>query len=156
MASPFLCASLPYRTGSWIRIGGSGVGEGGTLEAVVRVKRVYDEPSRDDGRRVLVDRLWPRGVRKDAVVMDEWLREVAPSDELRRWYRHEPGRFAGFARRYRAELAGPEPAEALGRLGRYAEEGPLTLLTASKDVEHSQARVLADVLGGAESVGGSA
>jgi uncharacterized protein YeaO (DUF488 family) len=119
---------------------------------VVQVKRVYDDAEPGDGRRVLVDRLWPRGLRKDAAGFDEWLREVAPSATLRRWYRHEPARFAEFATRYRAELAEPERAEALGRLREYAAAG-LTLLTATKDVPHSHAAVLADVIG--ESVGGS-
>src|SRR2546423_3884886 len=113
---------------------------------MVRVRRVYDDRERSDGRRVLVDRLWPRGLRKDAAEVDEWLREVAPSTELRKWYGHEPARFAEFAERYRAELAEPERAEALGRLRGYAEAGPLTLLTAARDVDHAHPVVLVDLI----------
>jgi len=119
------------------------------------VKRVYDEPEPSDGRRVLVDRLWPRGLRKDSGTFEEWLREVAPSDELRRWYRHEPARFAEFARRYRSELSEPERAEALRRLRGYADAGPLTLLTAARDLAHAHPAVLVAVLDDGESVGGS-
>ena len=122
---------------------------------MVRVARVYDEPGPDDGRRVLVDRLWPRGLRKDSASFAEWLREITPSDGLRRWYRHEPARFAEFTERYRAELAEPERAEALRRLRGYAEAGPLTLLTATRDPAYSHATVLAAILDGGESVGGS-
>jgi uncharacterized protein YeaO (DUF488 family) len=111
---------------------------------VVQVKRVYDDPEPTDGRRVLVDRLWPRGLRKDAASWDEWLKDAAPSDELRKWYGHDPARFAEFAKRYRAELA---RTEALRTLRRYAAEGPLTLLTATRDLDHAQATVLADLLG---------
>jgi uncharacterized protein YeaO (DUF488 family) len=108
----------------------------------VRVRRVYDEPSPGDGSRVLVDRLWPRGLRKDRV--DEWLKDIAPSTELRTWYGHDPARFEEFRRRYAVELAGAAQRAALDKLRRAA--GPLTLLTATKDVEHSQAAVLAQLL----------
>jgi uncharacterized protein YeaO (DUF488 family) len=110
------------------------------------VRRVYEDPLADDGRRVLVDRLWPRGLRKDAAVLDEWLRDVAPSSELRTWYGHDPARFAEFRRRYLTELAGPEQRAALGQLRGFAAGGSLTLLTATKDTEHSQAAVLAELL----------
>ena len=112
----------------------------------VRVRRVYDPPDPADGHRVLVDRLWPRGLAKSAAALDEWLRAVAPSDELRRWYGHEVGKFAEFRDRYLAELGTPERAEALAHLRELADPGPLTLLTATKDVEHSQAAVLAERL----------
>ena len=113
----------------------------------VRVRRVYDPPDPADGHRVLVDRLWPRGLAKSAAALDEWLRAVAPSDELRRWYGHEVGKFAEFRDRYLAELGTPERAEAVAHLRELADPGPLTLLTATKDVEHSQAAVLAECLG---------
>jgi uncharacterized protein YeaO (DUF488 family) len=113
-----------------------------------RVRRVYEPASPDDGKRVLVDRLWPRGLAKARVVLDEWCKEVAPSDELRKWYGHDPRRFDEFARRYRAELAEPVRAQALGHLRELSELGPMTLLTASKAVEISQAAVLAAVLAG--------
>jgi uncharacterized protein YeaO (DUF488 family) len=96
-------------------------------EDAVRVGRVYDAPSPGDGRRVLVDRLWPRGVRKDDPRIDEWLRDVAPSTGLRRWYGHEPSRFEEFAGRYAAELDGPAQAEALRALRELAAAGAVTL-----------------------------
>jgi uncharacterized protein YeaO (DUF488 family) len=110
---------------------------------VVRVRRAYEEPAPDDGRRVLVDRLWPRGLAKADAAVDEWLQAVAPSAELRTWYGHEPDRFAEFARRYQAELRG---AEALGHLRDLAGAGPLTLLTATRDLEHAHTAVLAEIL----------
>lgn len=119
-----------------------------TAATAVRVRRVYDTPEPDDGHRVLVDRLWPRGLSKSAAAVDEWLRAVAPSDELRRWYGHEADKFAAFRERYGAELQEPERADALARLRELAGSGPLTLLTATKDVEHSQAAVLAARLRG--------
>ncbi|MEU4687025.1 DUF488 domain-containing protein [Streptomyces xinghaiensis] len=109
----------------------------------VRVRRVYEDREPDDGVRVLVDRLWPRGLAKEAAGLDEWCKAIAPSSELRRWYGHDPERFEEFAERYRAELAGPEGREVLGRLRGLARgDGGLTLLTATKDVERSAARVL--------------
>ncbi len=95
---------------------------------------------------MLVDRVWPRGLTKDAAHLDEWLKDVAPSTELRKWYGHDPDRFAEFRRRYDAELAEPARKAALERLRELARSGPLTLLTATKDLDHSQAAVLADHL----------
>jgi uncharacterized protein YeaO (DUF488 family) len=112
----------------------------------VRVRRIYDEPSADDGVRVLVDRVWPRGVRKDAAAIDEWNKDVAPSTDLRKWYGHTPERFTEFETRYREELSEPTVETALDHLRTLAERGTLTLLTATKDVEHSQAAVLAELL----------
>ena len=112
----------------------------------VRVRRVYDEPAGDDGARVLVDRLWPRGLTKARADLAEWCKEVAPSTELRRWYGHEPERFAEFSRRYRAELDDPERATALAHLRRLAEAQRMTVLTATKDIAISQAAVIADLL----------
>jgi len=112
----------------------------------VRVRRVYDVPSPDDGTRVLVDRVWPRGLRKDAARLDEWAKDVAPSTGLRTWYQHDPAKFTEFRRRYAAELAGPGSRDALARLRAKAESGPLTLLTATKEVDLSQAAVLADLM----------
>lgn len=99
------------------------------------------------GVRVLVDRVWPRGVRKEDAHLDEWLREVAPSAELRRWYGHGPERFAEFRHRYLAELRNPQHREVAQHLRSLAREQDLTLLTATQDVEHSQAAVLAEWLG---------
>jgi uncharacterized protein YeaO (DUF488 family) len=115
----------------------------------VRVRRVYDPPDPADGHRVLVDRLWPRGLSKSAAAFDEWVKAVAPSDELRRWYGHEPDKFPAFQERYGAELQAPDRADALAHLRRLADSGPLTLLTATRDVDHSQAAVLAARLRGA-------
>ena len=112
----------------------------------IRVRRVYDPPSPDDGARVLVDRIWPRGLRKDAARLDEWAKDVAPSTELRQWYGHDPARFGEFRVRYLSELCGRPQRAALGRLRALASAGPLTLLTATRDVEHSQAAVLARLL----------
>ncbi|MEV5596267.1 DUF488 family protein [Streptomyces sp. NPDC052496] len=113
----------------------------------IRQRRVYEEPEAADGVRVLVDRLWPRGLAKDAARLDEWCKDVAPSKELRTWYGHRPERYEEFAERYRAELAAAPAEEALGRLREYAAAGPLTLLTATKGVEFSHVTVLAEVLG---------
>lgn len=112
----------------------------------VQVARVYDAPDGADGVRVLVDRVWPRGLSKDRAQLDEWCKAVAPSTALRTWYGHDPERFAEFSRRYRAELAEPEPAAALRHLRELARHGTLTLLTATKRVDISQAAVLAEVL----------
>nr|AQQ75066.1 hypothetical protein [uncultured bacterium] len=113
----------------------------------VRLRRVYEEASPDDGTRVLVDRVWPRGKSRSELRLDEWLKDVAPSTELRGWYGHRPERFAEFRRRYLAELKEPDRAAALGHLRELAKQGPVTLLTATKDIEHSQAAVLAGLLG---------
>jgi uncharacterized protein YeaO (DUF488 family) len=115
-----------------------------TATADVRVRRVYDPPDPADGHRVLVDRLWPRGVAKGAV--QDWDKAVAPSTGLRQWYGHDVGKFAEFRERYLEELRAPEPAAALAHLRGLARSGPLTLLTATRDVEHSQATVLAEQL----------
>lgn len=115
-------------------------------DVVVRVKRVYEDPEPCDGRRVLVDRLWPRGLSKDTAALDEWMRDVAPSHELRRWYGHDPTRAAQFAARYRSELADATHAAAVVQLREYAEAGPVTLLTAARDLAHAHTAVLADIL----------
>ena len=96
---------------------------------------------------MLVDRIWPRGLRKDAMRLDDWAKDVTPSAELRTWYGHDPARFSEFRQRYLRELAGSTQRAALGRLRALASAGrPLTLLTATKDIEHSQAAVLAQLL----------
>ncbi|KAA0107578.1 DUF488 domain-containing protein [Mycolicibacterium sp. P1-5] len=113
---------------------------------VVQVRRVYDERERDDGTRVLVDRIWPRGMTKEKADVDEWCKHVAPSTELRKWYGHAPERFEEFTRRYQDELTDPARAEALTHLRQLAKGGNLTLLTASKAVDISEAVVLAAML----------
>ena len=112
------------------------------------IRRAYDPPPRGRSYQVLVDRLWPRGVRKDEAALDEWAKDVAPSDGLRRWYGHEPEKFAEFAGRYRAELEESPGREVVARLRAEATSRPVTLVTATRDVEHSGAAVLRDVLSG--------
>lgn len=112
----------------------------------VQVRRVYDEPERSDGSRVLVDRVWPRGMTKARAALDDWCKDIAPSTELRKWYGHVPAKFSDFSRRYRTELKGHSRAEALARLRVLAKGGPLTLLTATKEPEISEAAVLASLL----------
>jgi uncharacterized protein YeaO (DUF488 family) len=116
------------------------------MTGVIQVRRAYDEPLPTDGTRVLVDRLWPRGLSKQRAHLDEWMRTVSPSTELRQWYAHVPERFTEFSRRYTKELEQPEQAAALGQLRQFAAKGPLTLLTATKDATISEAAVLADLL----------
>jgi uncharacterized protein YeaO (DUF488 family) len=113
----------------------------------VRVRRVYDDALPEDGTRVLVDRLWPRGLAKAQATLGEWCKQVAPSTALRRWYDHDPERFEEFARRYREELSEPERAKALAHLRELATGGTLTLLTATRDPSISAAAVLAGLLG---------
>ncbi len=114
----------------------------------VWVRRVQEAPTHNDGTRVLVDRLWPRGIKKDDVAHDHWNKDVAPSTELRRWYGHDVEKFEEFAKRYRAELDSEAGQKALQELKECVRGKRLTLLTATKDVEHSQAQVLADLLDG--------
>jgi uncharacterized protein YeaO (DUF488 family) len=110
----------------------------------VRIKRVYEPPLPTDGTRVLVDRLWPRGVRKNDAAIQRWMKDVAPSAELRRWFGHDPARWQEFRRRYRSELHGK--AELLAELRAMARERPLTLVYSAHDEQHNQAVVLRDVL----------
>jgi uncharacterized protein YeaO (DUF488 family) len=112
----------------------------------VRVRRVYEAPDRDDGVRVLVDRIWPRGMTKARAALDEWCKDVAPSHELRTWYGHQPDRFEEFARRYRLELEDPGRAQAVAHLRDLARDRPVTLLTATKEPALSEAAVLAQLL----------
>jgi uncharacterized protein YeaO (DUF488 family) len=113
---------------------------------MVHLKRAYERPQASDGHRVLVDRLWPRGLRKDASQLDEWLKDVGPSDALRKWFGHDPRRFGEFERRYARELH-EEPAEALvDSLARRAARETVTLVYAARDDEHNNAVVLAHEL----------
>ena len=113
---------------------------------MVPVRRVYDGVSPADGERVLVDRLWPRGLSREALRLDDWAKDVAPSTELRRWYAHDPAKFEEFRARYRRELDEAPARAAFDRLRALADAGPLTLLTAAADVPHSQAWVLSELL----------
>ena len=112
---------------------------------MVRVKRVYEKASEDDGWRVLVDRLWPRGLTKEAAGADVWMKDVAPSDALRKWFAHEPEKWTAFQKKYRTELVKKKPlVSELRKMEK--EHGTLTLLFGAKDEEHNQAVALAEVL----------
>jgi uncharacterized protein YeaO (DUF488 family) len=110
----------------------------------VRLKRAYEPPERTDGTRILIDRLWPRGVSKSEAGLDEWIKEIAPSAELRTWFGHDPGRWDEFRRRYRAELA--RHSDLLKNLRRRAREGPITLVYSARDEIHNDAVVLRNVI----------
>jgi uncharacterized protein YeaO (DUF488 family) len=112
----------------------------------VKARRIYDPALPEDGTRVLVDRIWPRGVSKARAQLDEWCKDIAPSTELRKWYSHDPALFDEFARRYRDELSEPPRASALAHLHDLAKKRALTLLTATKNADLSEAAVLADLV----------
>jgi len=109
----------------------------------VAIKRAYDPPARGDGVRILVDRLWPRGLRKDDAHFDQWRKDLSPSTSLRQFYGHRPERFDEFTKRYRAELRNKQAAAAVSEVIDLARRRPVTLLTASRDASHSEAAVLA-------------
>ena len=113
---------------------------------MIRLKRAYEPPSPDDGPRYLVERLWPRGVSKEAAALTAWLKDVAPSQELRKWYAHDPTRWPEFQRRYRAELADEAHRAALAELRQAARRGPITFVYAAKDEERNSALVLKQFL----------
>ncbi|MGC1185287.1 MAG: DUF488 family protein [Candidatus Dormiibacterota bacterium] len=117
-------------------------------QAKVQVRRVYDAPLPGDGARVLVDRIWPRGLSKAKAEFEEWCKDVAPSTELRQWYRHDPALFEEFGRRYHVELKQRQRATSLAHLRELAQKRTLTLLTATKRPEISEAEVLAKLLRG--------
>jgi len=110
----------------------------------IKLKRAYEEPSPEDGTRILVDRLWPRGLSKKTAAIDQWLKEIAPSTELRKWFAHDPDRWKEFCRRYTAELQ--EHAEYLQEIRRVARRNRVTLVYAARDELHNEAVVLRDVL----------
>jgi uncharacterized protein YeaO (DUF488 family) len=110
----------------------------------VRLKRAYEPPAADDGTRILIDRLWPRGVKKTDAAIDEWMKEIAPSSALRKWFGHDPERWHEFRRRYQSEIRQhPEQFERLRTLARY---GPITLVFSARDEAHNDAVVLKDLL----------
>ncbi len=117
-----------------------------TSPSDVRLQRAYDDPTPEDGHRVLVDRVWPRGRTKERLRLDAWARDLGPSTQLRKWFGHDPARWEEFQRRYHAELAGADRAQALDDLAERARRGPLTLVFGARDTEHNQARVIADEL----------
>ncbi len=114
----------------------------GRRKPQLSIGRIYDRGG--EGYRVLVDRLWPRGINKADARLDEWAKDATPSTELRRWYGHDPAKFEEFARRYRHELTAPPASEAVEHLRELARKQPVTLLTATRDLDHSGARVPLD------------
>ena len=112
----------------------------------IKLTRAYEQPDAKDGERVLVDRLWPRGLTKEKARVDLWLKEIAPSGELRKWFGHDPAKWTEFKRRYRAELKANK--EQVARLKDEMEKGPVTLLYGAKDEQHNEAVVLLELLGG--------
>jgi uncharacterized protein YeaO (DUF488 family) len=110
----------------------------------VRAKRVYEDTDAGDGYRVLIDHVWPRGVSRERAHLDAWARELAPSDELRKWFDHVPERFADFRSRYRDELTAH--SERVDELRRRAQDGALTIVYAARDIEHNNAVVLAELI----------
>jgi|SRR5690606_925809 len=110
----------------------------------IRLRRVYDEPAADEGTRILVERLWPRGLKKEDVAADLWLKEIAPSAELRKWYAHDVSKWKEFSRRYRAELEAND--DALEPIRAALKKGPVTFLFAARDAEHSSAALLKEYL----------
>lgn len=110
----------------------------------VHLKRVYEEPSKDDGFRILVDRLWPRGKSKEKAAVDLWLKEIAPTDELRKWFGHDPKKWEDFHKKYTAELK--KNTEAVKQLKAQVKKGKTTIVYGAKDEEHNQAVVIRDYL----------
>ena len=112
--------------------------------ALIGIKRAYDEPSSDDGLRILIDRLWPRGLKKSKLKLDAWVKHLSPSNELRKWYQHDPKKFSQFRKRYLAELEAQ--GEELNELRAAVKGKTVTLLTATKQLDLSHATVLRDLL----------
>jgi uncharacterized protein YeaO (DUF488 family) len=112
----------------------------------IRLQRAYDDPTTDDGHRVLVDRVWPRGRTKEQLRLDAWMRDLGPSTQLRKWFGHDPARWPQFRARYRRELAATGQAQALDGLAEQARRGPVTLVFGARDPEHNQAKVIAGEL----------
>jgi uncharacterized protein YeaO (DUF488 family) len=115
---------------------------------MVKVRRAYDAPLDHEGKRYLVDRLWPRGVKKEALELDGWLKKIAPSPALRKWYAHDPEKWEEFRERFRQELREPEKELILRNLAREAQEGTITLIFAARDREHNNAVFLKELLDG--------
>lgn len=111
---------------------------------MLRIKRIYDSASSEDGKRILIDRLWPRGMKKEEAKIDEWLKDIAPSDELRKWFSHDPSRYREFKKRYIKELE--KKSDILQRIKNEGKKETVTLLFSAKDVEHNNATVLKEVL----------
>lgn len=113
----------------------------------IAIKRAYEPAAKSDGRRILVDRLWPRGVKREFAAIDEWMKDVAPSTALRRWFAHDPARWKEFIQRYRKELASPAAEAAMERLRKLASDRKVTLVYAAADSEYNNAVALRTILG---------
>jgi uncharacterized protein YeaO (DUF488 family) len=124
---------------------GAGKTKSRRASTLIRIKRVYDPPGADDGLRILIDRLWPRGLAKSKLKLDAWPKHLSPSNDLRKWYQHDPEKFAEFRKRYVAELRAE--AEGLDELRAAVKGQTVTLLTATKELDLSHATVLRDLLG---------
>ncbi len=111
---------------------------------MIKIKRIYDPASPDDGKRIYIDRLWPRGMKKEEVKIDEWVKEISPSDSLRKWFGHDPSKYAEFKRRYKKELE--KQSEILERIKKEGTRKTVTLLFSAKDVEHNNATVMRELL----------
>jgi uncharacterized protein YeaO (DUF488 family) len=129
-------------------LGGSGTRKPDTMPAFsdIRLQRAYAEPQPDDGHRVLVDRVWPRGRTKTDLRLDAWARDLGPSTRLRKWFGHDPARWTEFQSRYREELSDPDRARELDELAAIARAGRVTIVYGARDPEHNQAQVIADEL----------
>ena len=112
---------------------------------MLKIKRIYEPSSPEDGKRIYIDRLWPRGMKKSEVAMDEWLKDISPSAELRKWFAHDPAKYAEFKKRYKKELE--KKAEVLARIKRDVRQGTVTLLFSARDEEHSNAAAMKEILG---------
>ena len=113
---------------------------------MLKIKRAYEEKSESDGKRIYVDRIWPRGLSKEEAAIDEWLKDIAPSDELHKWFGHEKDKFAEFRKRYIKELSTPGRLEQLNRIAAMARENNVTLVYSARDTEHNNAVVLAELV----------
>jgi uncharacterized protein YeaO (DUF488 family) len=113
---------------------------------MLKVKRVYEAPEANDGIRILVDKLWPRGITTEQAAITQWIKEIAPSDDLRWWFAHRPERWAEFKKKYIAELAAPEKAEILSGIARLGAKSDITLLYAARDIKRNEARVLEEII----------
>ncbi len=115
-------------------------------DLTIKLKRAYDKPANDDGTRILVDRIWPRGLSKERAHIDLWLKDVAPSSELRKWFAHDPARFSEFRQRYQQELATGSGQDALQKLRDLAHQQPVTLIFSAHDTDHNNAVILRDLV----------
>ena len=113
---------------------------------MLKIKRAYDKAEKKDGKQILIDRLWPRGVSKSEANVDTWLKELAPSTELRKWFAHDPQKWEEFRKKYKAELDSPEKVKLLEDIAGQARRGDVTLIYSARDTEHSDVKVLVEII----------